>query len=54
MQCVCQPDLAHFDTLIWPPCGTNNPSLPDLLLVSVAPAEAKPSAAAFAARLGEA
>jgi hypothetical protein len=21
-QCVCQLDLAHFDTLIWPPCGT--------------------------------
>jgi hypothetical protein len=20
--CVCQLDLAHFDTLIWPPCGT--------------------------------
>jgi hypothetical protein len=18
--CVCQPDLAHFDTQIWPPC----------------------------------
>jgi len=26
--CVCQPDLAHFDTLIWPPCGTNNSFLP--------------------------
>jgi len=30
VSCVCQPDLAHFDTQIWPPCGTNNPSVPGL------------------------
>ena len=31
--CVCQPDLAHFDTQIWPPNWTNNPSLFPLLSV---------------------
>jgi hypothetical protein len=24
--CDCQPDLAHFDTQIWPPYWTNSPS----------------------------
>ena len=48
--CVCQPDLAHFDTQIWPPCKTNNSRYFVPLLFSVAPAEAEPCAAAFAAR----
>src|SRR4051812_37323111 len=49
-RCVCQLDLAHFDTQIWPPCETNSPCYLLSLLFSVAPAGAKPCAAAFAAR----
>jgi hypothetical protein len=43
--CVCQLDLAHFDTLIWPPLGAKGspPSVP--LLVATAGAE--PCAASF-------
>lgn len=52
--CVCQLDLAHFDTQIWPPYWTNNSSFSYFFLFSVASAGAEPSAAAFAARLGEA
>ena len=48
--CVCQPDLAHFDTQIWPPCKTNNSRYFLAQLFSVAPAEAEPCAAVFAAR----
>ena len=53
---------AAFVNRIWPtlilrfgpPPGPTILSFPGLLLFSVAPAGAKPSAAAFAARLGEA
>jgi len=41
--CVCQPDLAHFDTQIWPPCETNNPCYLLPLLFSVAPPERSPA-----------
>jgi hypothetical protein len=26
--CLCQLDLAHFDTFIWPPCGTKRSPMP--------------------------